>query len=237
MRLILDYGTTRLAFDVIYKDRKNMEISIEPPHKIIVIAPTGTTEEVILKKVRQKAKWLIGKLFTFKNMQTQKIMREFVSGESFMYLGRNYAMQIIVDQTIKQPEVKLFRGKFVVTASSKAEAPIKGAMEAWYREKTKEQIEERIKYYQPYLDKVPTAIKVKEQKKRWGSCTSKNELLFNWRCAMAKAHALDYIIVHEMCHLYYKDHSKAFWELLASIMPDYEVRKEWLKNNGINMDL
>ncbi|MGL5329237.1 MAG: M48 family metallopeptidase, partial [Peptostreptococcaceae bacterium] len=120
---------------------------------------------------------------------------------------------------------------------AKDEELIKASMEDWYRSKAKEQIEERLKYYQSYLDKKPKGIKIKEQKKRWGSCTSNNELLFNWRCIMAKAHALDYIIVHELCHMYHKDHSKAFWDLVGSIMPDYEVRKDWLKNNGINMDL
>ena len=235
--LTLQYGTTKLAFEVIYKNRKTMEISIEPPQQIIVIAPIGTPDEIVLQKVRAKANWLIGKLFTFRNMQSQKITREFVNGESFMYLGRNYSMQIILDETISKPEVKLYRGKFYVTAKTKEEQPIKAAMETWYRQKAKEQIEERMKYYQPFFDKMPITIKIKDQKKRWGSCTSKNELLFNWRSVLAKAHALDYIIVHEMCHMYHKDHSKAFWDLLASVMPDYETRKDWLRDNGINMDL
>lgn len=237
MELTLQYGTTALTFEVQFKDRKTMEIAIEPPDKIVVIAPPGTSEEIILTKVKQKASWLVQKMFTFRNMQTQKITREFVNGESFMYLGRNYSMQIIIDEAIKQPQVKLFRGKFYVTIPIKDEELIKASMENWYRNKAKEQIEERIKYYQVYLDKKPTKIKIKDQKKRWGSCTSHDELLFNWRCVLAKVHALDYIIVHELCHMYHKDHSKAFWDLVGSIMPDYEIRKDWLKNNGINMDL
>lgn len=170
-------------------------------------------------------------------MQYQKINREFVSGESFMYLGRNYSLQILVDDYIKKPEVKLYQSKFYVTLSKKDDETIHKAMEEWYRKKTKEKVEERIKYYQRYFSINPSAVKVKEQQKRWGSCTVKNELLFNWRCVMARAHALDYIIVHEMCHMYHKDHSKEFWELLNNIMPDYESRKEWLKNYGVRMDL
>ena len=237
MELSLQYGTTLLRFEVHFSKRKTMEIAIEPPDKIIVTAPEGTTEEVILQKVKQKANWLITKMFTFRNMMTQKIQREFVSGESFMYLGRNYSMQIRIDQTINKPVVKLLRGKFYVTAASKDEDAIKQAMEVWYRQKAEEQIKARLKYYAPYFSKQPTAIKIKEQKKRWGSCSSKNELYFNWRSVMAKAPALDYIIVHEMCHLTHKDHSKAFWQQLSMIMPDYEIRKEWLRNYGINMDL
>lgn len=237
MEMTIQYGTTTLTFDVTYSERKTMEIAIEPPSKIVVTAPIGTTEEVIKQKVRQKASWLIQKMFTFRNMQTQKINREFVNGEAFTYLGRNYAMQIVVDETIQKACARLYRGKFYVTVPVKDECLIKATMEDWYRAKAKEQIEERLKYYQAFFDKKPRAVKIKDQKKRWGSCTSNNELLFNWRCVMAKAHALDYIIVHELCHMYHKDHSKTFWDLLGSIMPDYEVRKEWLKNNGINMDL
>lgn len=154
-----------------------------------------------------------------------------------MYLGRNYSLQIEVDLTIKNSEVKLYRGKFIVKAISKKDEDIRNAMEQWYRDKSKEVIGSRVKYYQRFFNIEPTGIKIKEQKKRWGSCTSKNELLFNWRCIMAKSNALDYIVVHEMCHMYHKDHSKEFWELVASVLPDYEVRKEWLRNYGVRMDL
>lgn len=237
MRLEFQYGTTDIAFDVEFKSRKTMEIAVEPPDIITVIAPIGTSTDQILEKVKSKGSWIIQKIYSFKHMNYQPIPREFVNGESFMYLGRNYSMEIELDLITKVPKVKLFRGKFIVAASDKREEPIRKAMEQWYRERAQKVIEERVNYYQRYFNKVPKEIKIKEQKKRWGSCTSKNELLFNWRCIMAKSNALDYIIVHEMCHMYHKDHSKEFWELLASVLPDYEVRKEWLKNYGVRMDL
>jgi len=237
MRLGFQYGTTYIAFDVEYRKRKTLEISAEAPNIISVVAPLGTTDDIIIKKTKSRAKWIIEQLYSFKNMNYQKINREFVNGESFMYLGRNYSLQIIVDEEIKKPEVKLYHSKFYVTAPTKDTEIIEEAMELWYRKKTKEKIDERIKYYQPLFNKKPSAIKVKEQKKRWGSCTAKDELLFNWRCVMAKANVLDYIVVHEICHMYHKNHSKEFWNLLFSVMPDYENRKEWLKNYGVKMDL
>lgn len=237
MRLEFQYGTKNIAFNVHFKDRKSMEIAVEPPDIVTVIAPTGTSNKQIIEKVRSRANWIIQKFYSFKHMNYQPIPREFVNGESFMYLGRNYSLQIELDQNIKTPEVKLYRGKFYVRSNSKDEKVIKDAMELWYRGKAKAVIEDKIKYYQRFFSKTPTSIKVKEQKKRWGSCTSKNELLFNWRCVMAKSNVLDYIVVHEMCHMYYKDHSQDFWELVASVFPDYGVRKEWLKNYGVRMDL
>lgn len=237
MKMEFKYGTTNIAFSVVFKNRKTMEIAVEPPNIVTVTAPIGTDEHRILEKVQSKGSWIIQKLYSFKHMNYKPINREFVNGESFMYLGRNYCLQIEVDPSVKKPEVKLYRGKFSVKARSNDEEIIKSSMEEWYRERAKELVEQRIKYYQRFFNIVPSSVRIKEQKKRWGSCTSKNELLFNWRCIMAKSNALDYIVVHEMCHMYHKDHSKGFWDLVASVLPDYEIRKEWLKNYGVRMDL
>lgn len=238
MKLKVQYGTKELEFKVEFRNRDTMSISVEPPNNILVVAPIGTPEENIKDIVKSRGKWIVQKLFEFRNIDAKRISREFVNGESFMYLGRNYSLQIHVDETLQNNfKVKLFRGKFHVYVKEKDDDIIKEAMESWYREKTEEQVRKRIKYYQKFFEKKPSDIKVKEQKKRWASCTSKNELLFNWRCGMAKATAIDYIVVHEMCHMYYNNHSQEFWDLVASVMSDYESRKEWLRDYGIRMDL
>lgn len=237
MRLSIKYGTRTIEFDVTYKDRKTMEISVEPPDKVSVAAPSGTSEEAVVNKVRSKAAWIVQKLYTFRDMEYLRIPREFVNGESFMYLGRNYSLQIDINRDIKKPDVRLYQGKFHVSAPGKDENVVEHAMEQWYREKTLEKALERIKYYQHFFKRKPADVRVKEQQKRWASCTSKDELLFNWRCVMAPSHVFDYIVVHEMCHMYYKNHSQEFWDMLASVLPDYERRKEWLKNYGVRMDL
>lgn len=238
MRYSIKYGTKDIEFSVEFSNRKTVSISVEPPSNILVVAPNGTSEEEIKDIVKSRGNWIVQKLFEFRNIEVKRVNREFVNGESFMYLGRNYSLQIHVDKDLENnSKVKLFRGKFHVYVKEKSDELIKEAMESWYREKTEEQVKKRIKYYQKFFDIKPSDIKVKEQKKRWASCTSNNELLFNWRCAMAKATALDYIVVHEMCHMYYKNHSQIFWDLLASVMSDYEIRKEWLRDYGIRMDL
>ncbi|WP_288221627.1 M48 family metallopeptidase [uncultured Clostridium sp.] len=234
----IKYGTKELEFSVEFRNRKTISLSVEPPNDILVVVPIGTSEEEIKNIVKSRGSWIVQKLFEFRNIEAKKINREFVNGESFMYLGRNYSLQIHVDETLQNNfKVKLFRGKFHVYVKEKSDEIIKEAMESWYREKTEEQVRKRIKYYQKFFEKKPSDIKIKEQKKRWASCTSKNELLFNWRCGMAKATAIDYIVVHEMCHMYYKNHSQEFWDLVASVMSDYESRKEWLRDYGIRMDL
>lgn len=237
MRLEIKYGTKVIEFSVEYRDRKNLEISVEAPDIVKVIAPIDTHEEVIKEKVYIKASWIVHRLFEFRDIEYRKIDKEYVSGESFMYLGRNYSMQLLIDENIKNNQVKLYQGKLYIISNTKEEIVLQRLMEKWYRTKTLEKVTERVEYYKHFFKVEPSNIKVKEQKKRWASCTSKNELLFNWRCVMAPSNVLDYIVVHEMCHMIYPNHSNEFWELVVSILPDYESRKDWLKKFGVRMDL
>lgn len=237
MKLGFQFGTKYLEFNVIYKNRKTMSIEVDPSEEVTVISPLGVTESEIISKVKTKASWIIQKQYNMKAININKINKEAVNGESYMYLGRNYSLLLNMNNNSNNISVKLFRGKFVVTTPTKNEEKIKLALEVWYREKTLLKVKERIKYFQPYFSYIPNDIKVKEQKKRWASCTSNNELLFNWRCSMAPANILDYIVLHEMTHMIHKDHSQEFWDRVAWIMPDYELRKEWLKNNGVRLDI
>lgn len=237
MELKFDYGSRIITFNLIYRKRKTMSIEVETTGEVTVIAPVGTSSDDVIEKVKSRAGWIVSKQYESKFINDTKIEREAVSGESYMYLGRNYSLDIRVDENIDNISVKLFQGKFVVNTYIKDEDLIKKAMENWYREKTLAKVKERVSYYSSYFNNEVTTVKVKEQKKRWASCTSKNELLFNWRCVMAPVFVLDYIVVHEMCHMEYKNHSKDFWNRVYAVMPDYEVRKSWLKNNGIKMDI
>ena len=237
MELKFDYGSRIITFNLIYRKRKTMSIEVETTGEVTVIAPVGTSSDDVIEKVKSRAGWIVSKQYESKFINDTKINREAVSGESYMYLGRNYSLDIRVDENIDNISVKLFQGKFVVNTYIKDEDFIKKAMENWYIEKTLAKVKERVSYYSSYFNNEVTTVKVKEQKKRWASCTSKNELLFNWRCVMAPVFVLDYIVVHEMCHMEYKNHSKDFWNRVYAVMPDYEVRKSWLKNNGIKMDI
>ena len=235
--MTIQYGTQAIEFTVTYRKRKTIEIGVEPPNAVSVVAPVGIDDDVLIKHVESKAKWIVQKLYEIKEIQSKHIDREFVNGEAFIYLGRNHTLLIVDDNSLIKPVTKLFQGKFVISTPTREQVKLKVSMEEWYRQKTLEKVQERIAYYQRYFDVEPTDVRVKEQKKRWASCTVKRELLFNWRCTMAPSWVLDYIVVHEMCHMLQMDHSKEFWILVDRIMPDYEIRREWLKNYGVKMDL
>ena len=237
MKLSYEFGTQTIEFEVIYRDKKNLTIEVEAPNIITAIAPIGTSEEIVLSMVKKKSVWIVQKLFEIREVEYRKREKQYVNGEGFIYLGRNYSLQIELQPNLEKAYSKLIRGKFCVYSSTKDEHNIKEALEEWFKEKAKEKISERIAYYQSYFDEKPKGIKIKEQQKRWGSCTSKKELLFNWKCIMAPSPVLDYIVVHEMAHMVYMNHSKEFWHLVKKVLPDYVQRKEWLRNNGIKYDL
>lgn len=237
MKLSTKYGNRVIEFDVEYRNRKTLAIQIEPPKKILILSPIGLPEDIIKEKVRSKGKWIIKKLIDFKDMGFIPFNREFVNSESFMYMGRNYLLQIVLDKDILYPKVKIIDKNLTVLTPIKEQSVLKKAIEKWYRRESKKVILKRIEFYKAKFKIESSQIKIKEQKKRWGSCTSKGDLLFNWRTVMAPAPVIDYIIVHEMSHLAIRNHSSKFWKSVENILPDYKARRKWLKDYGVRMDL
>ncbi|SMC19458.1 hypothetical protein SAMN02745134_00840 [Clostridium acidisoli DSM 12555] len=233
MKLHFFYAGNKIEFNIIYSKRKTMKIAIAPPHEITVAAPIGVSEAIIINCVKEKAPWILKKLYMIKDMEI-KPKHEFNSGETFLYLGKKVELKVTLGNIEK---VELIKDKLEVTLKTLDKDKIRNMLELWYREKTLEKVLEKIKYYNKYFKESPRNIKVKEQKTRWASCTFYNDILFNWRCSMAKEEVIDYIVVHEMCHMVHKDHSKNFWNLVGSILPDYKLSQQWLKENGIRMEL
>lgn len=237
MKLSTMYGSKTIDFEVTYRNRKTLAIQIKPPDQILVLSPANLSEEIITEKVKSKGNWIIKKLLDFKDVVYMPFDKEFINGESFMYLGRNYSVQINLDKNLLRPNIKLSDGKFQITTPAIEQDILKKALEKWYRREAKKIILKRIEFYKPKFRVEPRQIKIKEQKKRWGSCTSKGDLLFNWRAVMAPSPVIDYVIVHEMNHLINRNHSNKFWKSVENILPDYKNRRKWLKDYGVRMDL
>ena len=133
MELGFQYGTRYISFNLIYRKRKNMSIEIGPSGEIAVISPLGVDYDTVIEKVKSKGSWIIGKLYEVSYINDKKIQREAVSGESFMYLGRSYSLYLVLDESVSDISVKLFRGKFMVKTNTLDEDSIKKALEFWYR--------------------------------------------------------------------------------------------------------
>lgn len=226
-----------IEYSVIYSKRKTLEISIKAPGLVTVRAPQYVSKNQIEKTLRKKEKWLIEKLHFLNDSKNIPIKKNYVSGEYFMYLGKNYILDLVINEGLKKPEIKLTQHNLIITAPTRGEDIIRQAMEAWYKEMAKQMIEERISYYSKYFNEKVNSIKIKAQKTRWGSCNYKNDLFFNYKLIMSPLSVLDYVVVHEMCHMEHKHHQKSFWNNVASIVPDYNEKRKWLKEHGAKLEI
>lgn len=232
----IQFGTSEIKYDILYSPRrKNATLSVYPMKQVEIAVPENLEKEHIQTLVSKKAEWIIKQILWFDEIVQIDSTKEYVNGETFLYLGRQYRLKIVTNNG--KAEAKL-RGKYLTvtlpenTATTNKKKVIKAAVWQWYKVHSIKKIIESIKYYSKKLGiKEPNFI-IKNQYKRWGSCTSKNILIFNFRIAMAPVSQLNYIIAHELCHIKVKDHSPKFWKLLRSILPDYEDRKEKLRKEG-----
>ncbi|MDP2209235.1 MAG: SprT family zinc-dependent metalloprotease [Bacteroidota bacterium] len=212
--------------------RKTVSIFIERDGSVRVLAPAIATEEKIENAVRAKEYQIFRKLAKWKELNQGKVNREFVNGQSFLYLGRNYRLTIVENQ---QVPLKISGGNFQLDKKhlSKADKVFK----EFYKDKAEQKIAERLKLIEEKFQLKPTSVKVLELQNRWASWTPKNGLNFHWKCAMAPVPVLNYIITHEMVHLKYPNHSAEFWNELDKKMPNYREYENWLKHNGVKMSL
>ena len=138
---------------------------------------------------------------------------------------------------INQVKVKFNQGKFIIRVPAnlkgeKRRQAIRDEVTIWYRQRADKKIKERVAKYQDKIGVKPNKVRVKKQKRRWGSCSSKGNLNINWRIIMAPMSIVDYIVVHELTHLKHSNHSQEFWQTVEAVIEDYQRRQEWLRVNG-----
>ena len=161
--------------------------------------------------------------------------KEYVNGESFSYLGRNYRLKIIEDA--ESSEVKLRNGYFEVSLPKRVKADrrietIRSMLSQWYAEYALGRLTEKTDRYANILKVRPKSLKVRDYKSRWGSCSSVGDISYNWRIIMAPHAVKDYVVVHELCHLIEHNHSPQYWKQVERITPDWKEHQQWLRENG-----
>lgn len=236
MLLSISHENVNIEFELIFRRRKTMAIRVEPSRTVTVFAPMGSSRKDIIKNVQKSAPWIVKKLQAFNSVEPYR-PKQFVNGERFLYLGTEYPLKITPSASLKRAAVRLEADVIEVRIDEGEEAAIKEALEKWYRKEAKRIIPERVEHYRSIIGKTPGRVVVKEQKKRWGSCSSRGNLNFNWKIVMAPLPVLDYIVVHEMCHLIHLNHSREFWSLVERILPDYLRCKDWLQNSYFTLNI
>lgn len=229
--LAISYGQRTIRFTLEQKPRKTFKISVLPDLSVGVSAPSRLSVEKVLNTVQKRAPWISKQMDYFKTFMPKQPPRQFVSGETHYYLGRQYRLKI---EQSKAQGVRL-RGRYLMALVNRPKTPgqIKGLVYDWYRTRAKEvfgnTVERCEKKLQKYGIPLPK-VEIKTMKSRWGSCThSKNKICMNTELIKAPSHCIEYVVMHEMCHLKYPNHTKQFYNFMSLTMPDWQKRKARLE--------
>lgn len=223
MTAAIHFGSRTIAFRLEYSNRKSLGITVTPEMEVLVKAPIATSLEKVKEKIRKKAPWIIKQQSFFLSFQPKTPQRKYISGETHLYLGRQYRLQI---QIGKEESVKL-KGKFIeVTVSDKKRT--KELLNNWYlqhaRTRFHEIAEPLINKFKKYKVE-PSSIVLRDMPTRWGSCTPKGKIILNPELIKAPKGCIEYVIIHELCHLLHHDHTQKFLDLQTKEIKDWEKWK------------
>ncbi|MTI66017.1 MAG: M48 family metallopeptidase [Firmicutes bacterium] len=232
MKLFIEFNDKEVIIDVIYRARKTLEIQMKSSKNIRILSPKGLKKEKIIDIIENKKQWIIKKIHELEIIEKRLSKRIFQTGGIFLYLGKEYKLELNFKENFDTIKIKLKNEKLNIYTYTTDENILKDALKKWYKEKALKLITSRINEYIFKINRKARKIKVKEQKSRWGSCSSKGDLFFNYKIVMAPIEIIDYIVVHELCHLVHLNHSKKYWELVKNVLPDYKMYRQWLKENG-----
>ena len=223
MTAVIQFGSKQIDFRLEYSDRKSLGITVTPDLNVLVKAPATTSLEKVKEKLRKKAPWIIRQQSFFLSFHPKTPARKFVGGETHLYLGRQYRLKILQSRL---ESVKL-KGKFIeVTTADKAKA--KELVNEWYLQNAKTKFHAIAK---PLIDNFrkhkvePGSIVLREMSTRWGSCTAKGKIILNPELIKAPKGCIEYVIIHELCHLIHHDHTQKFIDLQTKEMKDWEKWK------------
>ena len=233
MRNQVSYGQQTLDFRVRYLASINSKvlIHVQPDQQIIIDAPTGTGMQAIKQALLKRASWVSRQQCKLAQLHRHALPRQYVSGETHWYLGKRYLLKVKVSKT-RQPGTKLQRGMLLVTTPEQDSALIKVLLHKWYLTRAEAVFSQRLAVIYPELSwvKQMPAWHLRAMKKQWGSCSPKGRLSLNPLLVKAPRSCIDYVLIHELCHLKHHNHSDEFYKLLRSQLPDWEGVKERLDN-------
>jgi len=227
---VLCYGGKRIPFRIEYRKRKKLAITVQPDMRLEVVAPDGSLTEQVLERVERRAGWILRQWRYFEQFQPTHPGLRYVSGETHISLGRQYRLKVHEGS----PEAVKLVGKFlhVWTNDRYDRDRIKSQIDDWYREHAERVLNHRVQVCLEHSPPLRLArglpVTIRKMTHRWGSCTKAGNVLLNQNLIRVPIHCVDYVIVHELCHLQIHNHGTGFYRLLGRCLPDWERRKRRL---------
>jgi predicted metal-dependent hydrolase len=230
----ISFGQNRIAFVLMLGDHDRFQITVQPDMTVEVHAPEGKPLETILARVQRRAAWITKQLRYFEQFQPRPVVKQFVSGETFRYLGRQYRLKVI---SSKERRVHLSRPFLMVYLPDPKDArAVESLLREWYHERARvvfasrlDALYEKAKRHFPCK---PT-LRVQRMVRRWGSCTRQNVIVLNTVLVQVPVRCIDYVLVHELCHLRVHHHGSQFFRLLGRLLPDWEPIKARLESASV----
>lgn len=225
----IDFGGEEISY-VLSRTARRKTVAITVGFDgVRVLAPADLDDSKVSEFVRKKASWVLRKKAMYSEISGVASPKEFVSGETFHYLGRPYRLKVVGDPNAVVTRVTA-RGSNLIAPVQPLQNPmiaksaVRSGLRQWYIGHANVQLSRRMQVVCQALGSEPRSISVVDQSKRWGSCDAKGRIRLNWRLVMAPVSLIDYVVAHEACHMLEHNHSRTFWRMLETIMPDYEQR-------------
>ncbi len=226
----VNYGRQQITFRVVYVARKTLEIAVHPDANVLVKAPLGTTSDAIKKLVIKRARWIRKQLDYFHQFEPRTPSHLYVGGATHFFLGRQYRLKV---RKSRENNVKLKGQFFCITIADPSDTKkIKDLLKVWYHEHAHTIFVRRLELWHKAARslKIPLPkIRVRRMLRRWGSCSKSGDILLNTELVKAPLYCIDYVIMHELCHLKIHAHNSEYYRLLSKYMPDWEQRKKRLE--------
>jgi hypothetical protein len=223
------WGRTTIPYRYVYAKRKTLAITVHPDLSVAVSAPEGVPPAAIRGRVRKRAPWIRTTWREFELYLPKQPPRRYISGETHRYLGRQYRLKA---RPARAESVKLERGYLSVTCpQGNHSETVKRLVQDWYQRHAERVFDERLRAWAELLKRnkiLAPAIRVRRLAKRWGSCTPSGDIILNVELVKAPKDCIDYVIVHELCHLSERNHSPRFWRRMDHLMPDWKKRRALL---------
>jgi len=212
---------------------KRLRLQIDGMGKFTLVIPKLIMGFEVNRFLKENSEWMNKHTEKAKKIEALHPKPKYQTGDIFYYFGEKVFLEVL-NSSKKRPNIKIREDKMIINIYenvSKKEGVemIKKAIENFYRKKAEEVIHDRLQFFNEYCNFKYKRVVLRNQKTRWGSCSSSGNLNFNWRLIMAPIEVIDYVVVHELCHLKQMNHSVKFWRLVEDIIPDYKERKRWLK--------
>ncbi|MBU2706339.1 M48 family metallopeptidase [Zooshikella marina] len=229
--LAFHYGDEHIAFERTYRmsNAQRVLIKVHPDCSVLVHAPAAASDEDVLNAVKKRARWIYQQLRDFRAQLTHVVPRQYISGESYYYLGKQYMLKVTADPGAKQ-QVKLLRGKLEVTVRQKNPEKVRELLDMWYKSRAQEVFAKRlcaILEQALWVTEQPP-LRLRIMKTQWGSCSPNGRLTLNPHLVKAPRECIDYVILHELCHIAEHNHSQRFYRLMRQVMPNWEKVKSRL---------